>query len=278
MVFIFGLKLCVQKLLSCKCCSFLEGVGGADETVICLPGDEFFKVVEPGVGDCRTIGNNEHHACVHFAHEVIACQCFAKARFGVPQEFCFFSFAGLQAFFVVGVCCVYCLLLFAAQDVGKLILSLYVRIAAGSKFPQQLLGRRTIDIKPFGVRLTLDVFKAFQIVMEIVVCKIFTAAVRIACFLLPFYVKAHVRGFCLLFDTLFDGRLLGVANLRPTVMTGDFGSGIGVDFWDYVCVGVDVDLHSHLRHLLYMSFDKVYFFVRQTILFVKLQVNFMNGF
>ena len=179
---------------------------------------------------------------------------------------------------VVGICCVYCLLLFAAQDVGKLILSLYVRITTGSKLPQQLLGRRTIDVEPFGVRFTLDVFKAFQVVMEIVVCKIFAASIRITCFLLPFDVKAHVRGFGLLFDTLFDGRLLGVAYLRPTVVTNDFGSGIGVDFGNYVCVGVDVDLHSHLRHLLYMSFDKVYFFVRQTIFFVKLQVYFVNGF
>ena len=179
---------------------------------------------------------------------------------------------------VVGICCVYCLLLFAAQDVGKLILSLCMRITTGSKLPQQLLGRRTIDVEPFGVRFTLDVFKAFQVVMEIVVCKIFAASIRITCFLLPFDVKSHVCCFCLLFDTPFDGRLLGVAYLRPTVVTNDFGSGIGVDFWDYVCVGVDVDLHSHLRHLLYMSFDKVYFFVRQTVFFVKLQVYFVNGF
>ena len=179
---------------------------------------------------------------------------------------------------VVGICCVYCLLLFAAQDVGKLILSLYVRITAGSKLPQQLLGRRTIDVEPFGVRFTLDVFKAFQVVMEIVVCKIFAASIRITCFLLPFNVKAHVCCFGLLFDTLFDGRLLGVAYLRPTVVTNDFWSGVGVDFGDYVCIGIDVDLHSHLRHLLYMSFDKVYFFVRQTVFFVKLQVYFVNGF
>ena len=278
MVFIFGLKLCVQKLLSCERCSFFEGIGSTDKTVICLPGDEFFKIIEPGIGDCRTIGDDEHHACVHFAHEVIACQCFAKARFSVPQKFCFFPFAALQAFLVVGVCCVYCLLLFAAQDVSKLILSLCMRIAAGSKLPQQLLGRRTIDVEPFCVRFTLDVFKAFQVVMEIVVCKIFAASIRITCFLLPFDVKAHVCCFGLLFDTLFDGRLLGVAYLRPTVVTNDFGSGVGVDFGDYVCIGIDVNLHSHLRHLLYMSFDKVYFFVRQTVFFVKLQVYFVNRF
>lgn len=87
------------------------------------------------------------------------------------------------------------------------------------------------------------------------VCKIFTASIRIACFLLPFNVKAHVRGFGLLFDTLFDGRLLGVAYLRPAVVTSDFGSGVSVNFGDYVCVGGN----SHNHHLPKSKTLTIYF-------------------
>ena len=88
---------------------------------------------------------------------------------------------------------------------------------------EEIARSRSVNAEPLRLLPTLDALVAREVVVEIVVGEIRLRAVRIACFLLPFEMRADVHRMRLLLDALLDGLPVRIADLRPAVMRRIFG-------------------------------------------------------
>jgi hypothetical protein len=147
-------------------------------------------------------------------------ESLAKAGLGVPEVFP----AGVALVIGLGVADSPCLLL--PQGVGDGGIQLHPAPVHAEilKIPPGLL---PIQMEPLIFAVVLHVQLA-EVGVEIVVGEHLAAAVIVDGIAPPLLVEQHIGGVGLLFQA-FVHRLLGVADLRPAVVPGNFRGCIGVD-------------------------------------------------
>ena len=202
-----------------------KGIHMADEQIAGLPAQKAHIVAVPAVGDSRAVGDDKHRLCIDLLTEVVDGKGFAKAGLGVPEVFS----AGVVQVIGFGVADSPCLLL--PQGVGDGGIQLHPAPVHAEilKIPPGLL---PIQMEPLVFAVVLHVQLA-EIGVEIVVGEHLAAAVIVDGIAPPLLVEQHIGGVGLLFQA-FVHRLLGVADLRPAVVPGNFRGGIGVDHGHYL--------------------------------------------
>ena len=197
-----------------------KGIHMADKEVAGLPAQKAHIVAVPAVGDGWTVGDDEHRLCIDLLAEIVDGKGLAKAGLGVPEVFP----AGVALVIGLGVMDSPCLLL--PQGVGDGSIQLHPAPVHAEilKIPPGLL---PIQMEPLVFAVVLHVQLA-EVGVEIVVGEHLAAAVIVDGIAPPLLVEQHIGGVGLLFQA-FVHRLLGVADLRPAVVPGNFRGGIGVD-------------------------------------------------
>ena len=197
-----------------------KGIHMADEQIAGLPAQKAHIVAVPAIGDGRAVGDDEHRLCIDLLAEIVDGKGLAKAGLGVPEVFP----AGVALVIDFGVADSPCLLL--PQGVGDGGIQLHPAPVHAEilKIPPGLL---PIQMEPLVFAVVLHVQLA-EVGVEIVVGEHLAAAVIVDGIAPPLLVEQHIGGVGLLFQA-FVHRLLGVADLRPAVVPGNFRGGIGVD-------------------------------------------------
>ena len=197
-----------------------KGIHMADEQIAGLPAQKAHIVAVPAIGDGWAVGDDKHRLCIDLLAEVVDGKGFAKAGLGVPEVFP----AGVALTIGFGLRHGLCLLL--PQGVGDGSIQLYPAPVHAEilKIPPGLL---PIQMEPLVFAVVLHVQLA-EVGVEIVVGEHLAAAVVVDGIAPPLLVEQHIGGVSLLFQA-FVHRLLGVADLRPAVVPGNFRGGIGVD-------------------------------------------------
>ena len=197
-----------------------KGIHMADEQIAGLPAQKAHIVAVPAIGDSRTVGDDEHRLCIDLLAEVVDGKGLAKAGLGVPEVFP----AGVALVIGFGVADSSCL--FFPQGVGDGGIQLHPAPVHAEilKIPPGLL---PIQMEPLIFAVVLHVQLA-EVGVEIVVSEHLAASVIVDGIAPPLLMEQHIGGVGLLFQA-FVHRLLGVADLRPTVVPGNFWGGIGVD-------------------------------------------------
>ena len=90
--------------------------------------------------------------------------------------------------------------------------------------------------------------------MEIVVGEHLAAAVIVDGIAPPLLMEQHIGGVGLLFQA-FVHRLLGVADLRPAVVPGNFRGGIGVDHGHYLPGSVQCNTSHYAISFIMLSMN-----------------------
>lgn len=197
-----------------------KGIHMADEQIAGLPAQKAHIVAVSAVGDGWTVGDDEHRLCIDLLAEVVDGEGLAKVGLGVPEIFP----AGVAL--VIGLGVADSPFLFFSQGVGDGGIQLHPAPVHSEilKIPPGLL---PIQMEPLVFAVVLHVQLA-EVGMEIVVGEHLTAAVIVDGIAPPLLVEQYIGGVGLLFQA-FVHRLLGVADLRPAVVPGNFRGGIGVD-------------------------------------------------
>ena len=197
-----------------------KGIHMADKQVAGLPAQKAHIVAVPAIGDGRAVGDDEHRLCIDLLAEVVDGKGLTKAGLGVPEVFS----AGVALVIGLGVADSPCLLL--PQGVGDGGIQLHPAPVHAEilKIPPGLL---PIQMEPLVFAVVLHVQLA-EVGVEIVVGEHLAAAVIVDGIAPPLLMVQHIGGVGLLFQA-FVHRLLGVADLRPAVVPGNFRGGIGVD-------------------------------------------------
>ena len=197
-----------------------KGIHMADKQIAGLPAQKAHIVAVPAIGDGRTVGDDEHRLCIDLLAEIVDGKGLAKAGLGVPEVFP----AGVALVIGLGVADSPCL--FFPQGVGDGGIQLHTAPVHAEilKIPPGLL---SIQMEPLVFAVVLHVQLA-EVGVEIVVGEHLAAAVIVDGIAPPLLMVQHIGGVGLLFQA-FVHRLLGVADLRPAVVPGNFRGGIGVD-------------------------------------------------
>ena len=197
-----------------------KGIHMADKQIAGLPAQKAHIVAVPAIGDGRAVGDDKHRLCIDLLAEIVDGKGLAKAGLGVPEVFS----AGVALVIDFGVVDSPCL--FFPQGVGDGGIQLHPAPVHAEilKIPPGLL---PIQMEPLVFAVVLHVQLA-EVGVEIVVGEHLAAAVIVDGIAPPLLVEQHIGGVGLLFQA-FVHRLLGVADLRPAVVPGNFRGGIGVD-------------------------------------------------
>ena len=197
-----------------------KGIHMADEEIAGLPAQKAHIVAVPAIGNGGAVGDDEYRLCIHLLAEVVDGEGLAKAGLGVPEVFP----AGVALVIGFGLRHGLCLLL--PQSVGDGGIQLYPA-PVHAEILKIAPGLLPIQMEPLIFAVVLHVQLA-EVGVEIVVGEHLTAAVIVDGIAPPLLVEQHIGGVGLLFQA-FVHRLLGVADLRPAVVPGNFRGGIGVD-------------------------------------------------
>ena len=197
-----------------------KGIHMADKQIAGLPAQKAHIVAVPAIGNGRAVGDDEHRLCIDLLAEIVDGKGLAKAGLGVPEVFP----AGVALVIGLGVMDSPCL--FFPQGVGDGGIQLHPAPVHAEilKIPPGLL---PIQMEPLVFAVVLHVQLA-EVGVEIVVGEHLAAAVIVDGIAPPLLMVQHIGGVGLLFQA-FVHRLLGVADLRPAVVPGNFRGGIGVD-------------------------------------------------
>ena len=197
-----------------------KGIHMADKQIAGLPAQKAHIVAVPAIGNGRAVGDDKHRLCIDLLAEIVDGKGLAKAGLGVPEVFP----AGVALVIGFSVADSPCLLL--PQGVGDGGIQLHPAPVHAEilKIPPGLL---PIQMEPLVFAVVLHVQLA-EVGVEIVVGEHLAAAVIVDGIAPPLLVEQHIGGVGLLFQA-FVHRLLGVADLRPAVVPGNFRGGIGVD-------------------------------------------------
>ena len=197
-----------------------KGIHMADEQIAGLPAQKAHIVAVPAIGDGWAVGDDKHRLCIDLLTEIVDGKGLAKAGLGVPEVFP----AGVALVIDFSVADSPCL--FFPQGVGDGGIQLHPAPVHAEilKIPPGLL---PIQMEPLVFAVVLHVQLA-EVGVEIVVGEHLAAAVIVDGIAPPLLVEQHICGVGLLFQA-FVHRLLGVADLRPAVVPGNFRGGIGVD-------------------------------------------------
>lgn len=198
-----------------------KGGDTGDEKIMVGP-DELQIVIVPRVGDGGSVRDDEHVVEVHAHAEVVDGKGLAEARLGVPE----ILRRGLvgEAFHRLH----HSLLLTVAELIMLCGLTCHdaVVLAEVVEVTVRLIHA---DTEPLGVRLLLHA-ELIEIGMEVLVEEGLVRAL-INGVAMPFEVPCDVCRMALLCDTVLHMRLFGIANLHPSVVSGDLRRCIGVDLW-----------------------------------------------
>ena len=197
-----------------------KGIHMADKQIAGLPAQKAHIVAVPAIGDGRAVGDDKHRLCIDLLAEIVDGKGLAKAGLGVPEVFS----AGVALVIDFGVVDSPCL--FFPQGVGDGGIQLHPAPVHAEilKIPPGLL---PIQMEPLVFAVVLHVQLA-EVSVEIVVGEHLAAAVIVDGIAPPLLMVQHIGGVGLLFQA-FVYRLLGIADLRPAVVPGNFRGGIGVD-------------------------------------------------
>ena len=112
--------------------------------------------------------------------------------------------------------------------------------------------RPTVRMKPLRARLALHL-QGLQIVMKIVVGKVFARAVLIHGIIRPCELPVDMRRMRLLLNALLDRLPLRIADLRPSVVIGDPGRIVGIDHRNNARKGPNLYRH----HAISFTWDSI---------------------
>lgn len=191
----------------------------ADKQIAGLPTQKAHIVAVPAIGDGRTVGDDEHRLRIDLLAEIVDGKGLAKAGLGVPEVFP----AGVALVIDFSVADSPCLLL--PQGVGDGGIRAPGPGSCGN--PENTAGTSPIQMEPLVFAVVFHIQLA-EVGVEIVVGEHLASAVIVDGIAPPLLVEHHIGGVGLLFQALVH-RLLGVADLRPAVVPGNFRGGIGVD-------------------------------------------------
>ena len=220
-----------QVLVACEAVGLArEGAHAADEVEARPGADELHVVVVPGVGDGGAVRHDQHLHGADAAAEVVGGQCLAEARLGVPQELAALVGAGVVGRLHRGR------FLFGAQLILDGLGHVQHAVVL-TELPETHLGRRGLDLVPLGVGFVGHV-QTLEVTVEIGVAERL-ARVLVGGVAVPVDDVAHVGGVRLLLDARLHV-LLGVADLRPPIVPGDLGRGVGIDLGKGGAGGLDL--------------------------------------
>ena len=225
-----------------------KGIHMADEEIAGLPAQKAHIVAVPAIGNGGAVGDDEHRLCIHLLAEIVDGKGLAKAGLGVPKVFS----AGVALVIGLGVADSSCL--FFPQGVGDGGIQLHPAPVHAEilKIPPGLL---PIQMEPLVFAVVLHVQLA-EVGVEIVVGEHLAAAVIIDGIAPPLLVEQHIGGVGLLFQA-FVHRLLGVADLRPAVVPGNFRGGIGVDHGHYLPGSVQRNTSHYAISFTWVSINSI---------------------
>ena len=116
------------------------------------------------------------------------------------------------------------------------------------------------DTEPLGVRLLLDA-ELVEIGMEVFVEEGLVRAL-IHGIAMPFEVPCDISRMALLCDTVLHMRLFGIADLHPSIVSGDLRRCIGVDLWQRHMSGLYLRCFHHSISFTWVSMKSRSSFVK----------------
>ena len=216
----------------------LQGAGIAYKQIPGIGTEELLVVGIPRVCNRRAVRHDKDRVCVHPLAKLIGRKCFAEARLCVPEVFALGVQAAVIQRFLYGI------FLLLAQIIrcggGQGLQDTAIR----TEIIEVVAGDRPCHMEPFVLRVVLNVQLA-QIAVEIFIGKSIAGAILERSVAAPFFLVFHIGSVGLLTQT-FVYVLLGVADFRPTVVAGNFRSGIGINHRNNAVRCFDDDFGAHI--------------------------------
>ena len=216
----------------------LQGACVAHKQIPGIGTEKFFVIGIPRVCNRRAVRHDKDRVCIHPLTKLIGRQRLAEARLCVPEILALGMKAAVIQRFLYGV---------------FLLLAQIIRCGGGQSLQDTTIAAEIIKMvarnrpghmKPLVFRVVLDAQLA-KIAVKVFVSKSIAGAVLKRSVAAPFFLVYHIGSMGLLIQTLVYV-LFGIADFRPSVMAGNFRSGIGINHRNNAVRCFDDDFCAHI--------------------------------